>query len=127
MLSALDLARRIEAGEIAAAAVVDLCAEAIAGRESEIGAFVTYDLETARRAAATPAAASPSIALRGLPVGIKDIFDTVDFPTEYGSAIYAVNDLDGHLYTLDGNGRTVSRLSLGSPALPTNISGRAMT
>jgi Asp-tRNA(Asn)/Glu-tRNA(Gln) amidotransferase A subunit family amidase len=27
--------------------------------------------------------------LRGLPVGIKDIFDTTDFPTAYGSPIYA--------------------------------------
>src|SRR5439155_16477082 len=27
--------------------------------------------------------------LRGLPVGVKDIFDTADFPTEYGSSIYA--------------------------------------
>jgi Asp-tRNA(Asn)/Glu-tRNA(Gln) amidotransferase A subunit family amidase len=86
MLSAVDLARRIEAGEIDAAAVIDLCAEAIAAREGEIGAFVIYDLEAARRAAA---AVSINSALRGMPVGIKDIFDTVDFPTEYGSAIYA--------------------------------------
>jgi len=27
--------------------------------------------------------------LHGVPVGIKDIFDTADMPTEYGSAIYA--------------------------------------
>src|SRR5204863_7911600 len=27
--------------------------------------------------------------LRGLPVGIKDIFDTADLPTAYGSPIYA--------------------------------------
>ncbi len=27
--------------------------------------------------------------MRGLPVGLKDIFDTVDMPTEYGSPIYA--------------------------------------
>src|SRR6201999_1994647 len=26
--------------------------------------------------------------LRGLPVGLKDIFDTADMPTEYGSTIY---------------------------------------
>ena len=39
MLSALGLARRIEAGELNPAAVVDLCAEAIAAREAEIGAF----------------------------------------------------------------------------------------
>src|SRR5262249_58829306 len=29
--------------------------------------------------------------LRGLPVGVKDIFDTVDFPTEYGTPIYKGN------------------------------------
>jgi Asp-tRNA(Asn)/Glu-tRNA(Gln) amidotransferase A subunit family amidase len=86
MLSAIDLARRIEAGETDPAAVIDLCAEAIARRESEIGAFVTYDLAATRRAAS---AASKEAGLRGLPVGIKDIFDTADLPTEHGSDIYA--------------------------------------
>ena len=86
MLSALDLARRIEAGEIEAAAVIELCGEVIAAREAEIGAFVVYDLERARRAAAAAPSDAP---LRGLPVGIKDILDTVDMATEYGSAIYA--------------------------------------
>ena len=35
MLSALDLARRIEAGELTPAAVVDLCAQAIAAHETK--------------------------------------------------------------------------------------------
>ena len=87
MLSALDLARRIEAGELTPRAVVDMCAEAIAARDKEIGAFVVLDLVAARRAAENPKlAATP---LRGLPVGFKDIFDTADFPTQYGSPIYA--------------------------------------
>jgi Asp-tRNA(Asn)/Glu-tRNA(Gln) amidotransferase A subunit family amidase len=87
MLSALDLARRIEAGEITPRAVVDMCAEAIAARDKEVGAFVVLDLVAARQAADNPKlAATP---LRGLPVGFKDIFDTADFPTQYGSPIYA--------------------------------------
>ena len=87
MLSALDLARRIEAGELTPRAVVDMCAEAIAARDKEIGAFVVLDLVAARRAAENPKlAATP---LRGLSVGFKDIFDTADFPTQYGSPIYA--------------------------------------
>ena len=87
MLSALDLARRIEAGEITPRAVIDMCAEAIAARDKEVGAFVVLDLVAARRAAENPKlAATP---LRGLPVGFKDIFDTADFPTQYGSPIYA--------------------------------------
>jgi Asp-tRNA(Asn)/Glu-tRNA(Gln) amidotransferase A subunit family amidase len=87
MLSALDLARRIEAGELTPRAVVDMCAEAIAARDKEVGAFVVLDLVAARQAAENPKL--PSTPLRGLPVGFKDIFDTADFPTQYGSPIYA--------------------------------------
>src|SRR5258708_29970904 len=80
MLSALDLARRIEAGELTPRAVVDMCAEAIAAREKEVGAFVALDLVAARRAADNPKlAATP---LRGLPVGFKDIFCTADLPPQ---------------------------------------------
>jgi Asp-tRNA(Asn)/Glu-tRNA(Gln) amidotransferase A subunit family amidase len=86
MLSALDLARRIEAGELTPRAVVALCAQAIAAREKEIGAFAALDLDAARRAAEEPRLAS--MPLRGLPVVFKDIFDTADFPTQYGSPIY---------------------------------------
>jgi Asp-tRNA(Asn)/Glu-tRNA(Gln) amidotransferase A subunit family amidase len=87
MLSALDLARRIEAGELRPSAVVELCAAAIAACESEIGAFAAFDIAAARRSAERPDLAR--LPLRGLPVGIKDIFDTTQFPTAYGSAIYA--------------------------------------
>jgi Asp-tRNA(Asn)/Glu-tRNA(Gln) amidotransferase A subunit family amidase len=85
MLSALDLARRIEAGALTPRAVVEMCAEAIAAREGVIGAFTALDVEAARRTADSLA----SRPLHGLPVGIKDIFDTADFPTAYGSPIYA--------------------------------------
>src|SRR5271163_531636 len=87
MPSALDLARRVDAGALKPRAAVELCAEAIAAREADVGAFVALDLDAARRAAEEPRlAAAP---LHGLPVGFKDIFDTADFPTEYGSPIYA--------------------------------------
>jgi Asp-tRNA(Asn)/Glu-tRNA(Gln) amidotransferase A subunit family amidase len=87
MLSALDLARRIEAGALTPAAVVALCAEAIAEREPAIGAFTVLDIDGARRAAEADGLAQTP--LRGLPVGMKDIFDTADLPTGYGSPIYA--------------------------------------
>ena len=87
MLAALDLARRIEAGELKPRAVVELCADSIAAREKDVGAFVVLDLDAARRAAENPELASTP--LRGLPVGFKDIFDTADFPTQYGSPIYS--------------------------------------
>jgi Asp-tRNA(Asn)/Glu-tRNA(Gln) amidotransferase A subunit family amidase len=87
MLSALDLAHRIETGELTPRAVVELCAKAIAAHEKDIGAFATLDLAGARRAADDPRLSV--LPLRGLPVGFKDIFDTADLPTQYGSPVYA--------------------------------------
>jgi Asp-tRNA(Asn)/Glu-tRNA(Gln) amidotransferase A subunit family amidase len=88
MLSALDLVRRIEADTLTAASVLDLCAEAIDAREAEIGAFTALDFERAKRDIQNVALAG---ALRGLPVGMKDIFETASFPTEFGSPIYKGN------------------------------------
>jgi Asp-tRNA(Asn)/Glu-tRNA(Gln) amidotransferase A subunit family amidase len=87
MLSTLDLVRRLESGELKPRAAIDLCAQAIDARENDVGAFVVLDLEAARRAADNPQLAQTP--LRGLPVGFKDIFDTADLPTQYGSPIYA--------------------------------------
>jgi|SRR5690242_1863805 len=87
MLSALDLARRLDANELTPRGAVELCAEAIAAHEKDIGAFATLDLAGARRAADDPRLSS--LPLHGLPVGFKDIFDTADLPTQYGSPVYA--------------------------------------
>ena len=89
MLSALDFARRLESGELKPAQAIEICAEAIAKREAEVGAFVTLDLDGARKAALSEALKSKP--LRGMPVALKDIFDTHDMPTEYGSKLYAGN------------------------------------
>src|SRR5205823_8006195 len=74
-------------GALTPPAVVDLCAQAIAAREAKIGAFAALDIAAARRDAER--LELPHSPLRGLPVGIKDIFDTADFPTTYGSPVYA--------------------------------------
>jgi Asp-tRNA(Asn)/Glu-tRNA(Gln) amidotransferase A subunit family amidase len=87
MLKALELIGRLEAGEISPSQVIDMCAEAIAKREAEVGAFVTLDLDGARKAAQIEGLMGKP--LRGLPVAFKDVFDTADLPTEYGSPIYA--------------------------------------
>jgi len=91
MLSALELAGRIDAGTLTPRDVVEMCAAAIAERETVVGAFVTFDVDAARGMAADAAQRLVAAPLRGLPVGVKDIFDTFDFPTEYGSPIYAGN------------------------------------
>jgi Asp-tRNA(Asn)/Glu-tRNA(Gln) amidotransferase A subunit family amidase len=87
-LSALDLARRVEAGELTPEGIVEECAAAIAAREDEVGAFTHLDIDAARKRARTDAARLRALPLRGLPVGMKDIYDTFDMPTEYGSAAY---------------------------------------
>ena len=103
-LSALDLARRVEAGELTPEAVVDLCAAAIAAREDEVGAFTHLDLDGARAHARKNAERARAAPLRGLPVGMKDIYDTADMPTEYGSAAYK-----GHRPPRDASAVTMLR------------------
>jgi Asp-tRNA(Asn)/Glu-tRNA(Gln) amidotransferase A subunit family amidase len=85
MLSALKLVRQIETGALTPRALIDRCADAISKREAEIGAFVALDIEAARKRAEH----LQTLPLRGLPIGVKDIYDTADLPTQYGSSIYA--------------------------------------
>jgi Asp-tRNA(Asn)/Glu-tRNA(Gln) amidotransferase A subunit family amidase len=89
MLSALELARRLEIGEITATDAIELCAEAIAAGEARVDAFTILDLDRARAAASE--AGLKDRALHGLPVALKDVFDTFDMPTEYGSQSYPDN------------------------------------
>jgi Asp-tRNA(Asn)/Glu-tRNA(Gln) amidotransferase A subunit family amidase len=102
MLSALDLARRIEARDLTPRAVVELCAKAIDAGEKEIGAFVALDVAGARRAADDARLAA--LPLRGLPVAFKDIFATADLPTQYGSPVYA-----GHRPAADASAVVLTR------------------
>ena len=86
MLRALDLAEAIDSGDITPSTVLAMASEAIGEREKEVGAFAHLDLG---KAALTVASRDlSSTALTGLPIGIKDIFETADMPTSYGSKIY---------------------------------------
>lgn len=85
MMRALDLAEAIEAGDLTPATVLELALEAIGEREKEIRAFAHLDIDRARMAAR---ACAGTDGLFGLPVGFKDIIDTADLPTEFGSPIY---------------------------------------
>jgi Asp-tRNA(Asn)/Glu-tRNA(Gln) amidotransferase A subunit family amidase len=79
MISLAELQRRIDAGDLSADAAIAQSLEATRAHETSIGAFVCHD-PNARAQGAGP--------LRGIAVGIKDIMDTADFPTEMGSPIY---------------------------------------
>jgi len=70
---------------------VEAALAAIQKRDGELHAWQAVDADFARRQArALDASASGTRRgpLFGIPVGVKDIFDTADLPTEYGSPIY---------------------------------------
>ena len=81
-------ARRIAAGEITSEALVAACLARIAARESEVGAWIHLDPAAALEQARKADAAAARGALHGVPIGIKDLIDTADMPTAYGSPIY---------------------------------------
>ena len=60
--------------------------------EPQIGAFVSLNLDSARaaadRATARWRAGTPLSSIDGMPVGIKDIIETIDMPTEMGSPLW---------------------------------------
>ncbi len=91
LLSASDAAARIAAGEITSEAVVADCLARIRARDPAIGAWAYVDpdraVEQARLLDRTPRLGP----LHGIPVGVKDVLDTRDMPTGYGSAIYKDN------------------------------------
>ncbi len=88
-LSAAEIARRVAAHEVTAEAVVADCLERIAAREPLVRAFAHVDSELALRAARALDRGPIRGPLHGVPIGIKDVIDTADQPTEMGSPIYA--------------------------------------
>jgi Asp-tRNA(Asn)/Glu-tRNA(Gln) amidotransferase A subunit family amidase len=84
-MTATEAARRIAAGTLRAEALIEICLDRIAACEGELRAFSHIDPDQARQAAA---AARPG-PLHGIPVGVKDVLDTADMPTEYNSPIWA--------------------------------------
>src|SRR5712692_5816373 len=87
-LSATELARRVEEGGLTAEAVVQSCLGRIAEREGVVRAWAHLDPAQALAAARDCDRSGRRGILRGVPFGIKDIFDTADMPSGYGSPIY---------------------------------------
>lgn len=86
--SACALAARLRERSLSALEVTEACLERIFAREPEIHAWAALDAEHARRQARALDAAPVTGPLHGLPIGVKDVMDTADLPTEYGSPIY---------------------------------------
>ena len=86
-LDATEAAARLAGGSVTSRDLVSSCLDRIALRDGEIGAWAHLEPAHALGQACMSDAAGRG-PLRGIPVGIKDIFDTADLPTEYGSPIH---------------------------------------
>lgn len=91
--SAVELAAQVREGAKTSRELVEACLERIAEFEPEVGAWAhldpDYALEQADRLDEQKSRGLPLGPLHGLPVGVKDIIDTADFPTEYGTPLHA--------------------------------------
>jgi Asp-tRNA(Asn)/Glu-tRNA(Gln) amidotransferase A subunit family amidase len=81
-----------KAGNDTPSAFLERCLETFDAVEPEVLAFVHCDRAAAREAATRSTArwreGKPLSSIDGMPVGVKDIIETRDFPTEMGSALY---------------------------------------
>ena len=87
-LTAREIAREIAAGGLRSEDAVAACLERIAAREPTVGAWHYLDREAALAASRQRDAAPPMGPLHGVPIAVKDLIDTADMPTGYGSSIY---------------------------------------
>ena len=88
-LTGVEAAQAIAAGTITSEALVTACLERISAREASVGAWEYLDPEAALAQARVRDRSPVQGPLHGVPVGIKDLIDTADMPTCYGSPIYA--------------------------------------
>ena len=95
-LGACEAARRIARAELSSEALTRACLERIAERDAVVGAWQYLDPDAALAEARARDRAPSRHPLHGMPIGIKDIFDTADMPTCYGSPTY-----EGHRPSVD--------------------------
>ncbi len=92
-LSAVSAAAAIRSGEFTSEELVQACLDRVAEIEEGVQAWAhldpEYALEQARAADEAHRAGMTQGPLHGVPVGVKDIFDTKDMPTEDGTVLHA--------------------------------------
>jgi len=93
LLPATEAASRLRDGRLTAVALLEATLSVIAEREPVVRAFAWLDADGARQAAARSDAARraghPGGPLAGLTLGVKDVLDTADLPSQYGSPIWS--------------------------------------
>jgi Asp-tRNA(Asn)/Glu-tRNA(Gln) amidotransferase A subunit family amidase len=94
-LTALEAAAEIAAGRLTSEGLVHALLERIEARDDAVKAWVHLEPEQVLAEARARDAERPRSLLHGIPVGVKDILDTHDYPTECGSPIYQGNQPSG--------------------------------
>jgi Asp-tRNA(Asn)/Glu-tRNA(Gln) amidotransferase A subunit family amidase len=87
-LPAAEAVARLRRRELAAEALVRACLDRIAAEDGRLGAFEHLDPAAALAAARRIDALARPPPLAGLPVAVKDVFDTADLPTECGTEVF---------------------------------------
>jgi Asp-tRNA(Asn)/Glu-tRNA(Gln) amidotransferase A subunit family amidase len=87
-LTATEAAELIATRKISSEELTRACLARIRDREPAVQAWVALDEDLAIAAAKAADAVKPASPLHGIPFGVKDIIDTGDLPTEYGSIIF---------------------------------------
>jgi len=83
-LTASDAIRLMRDGALSPEALTEACLERISQRDPVVHAMAFSDPGLVRSAVRN----APPGRLHGLPVGVKDVLDTADFPSEYNSPIW---------------------------------------
>ena len=87
-LSAAELAQRLDAGVVTAEAIVRAHLERIDQRDAQVLAWSHLARDAALARARVLDRGPRQGLLHGIPMGVKDIIDSADQPTTYGSPIY---------------------------------------
>ncbi len=90
-LTACEIAQGVTSGAFSATDVVGACLDHIERRDRQIRAWAFLDPDLALAQARAVDASGEKGPLAGVPLGIKDIIDTFDMPTDMGSPIYRNN------------------------------------
>jgi Asp-tRNA(Asn)/Glu-tRNA(Gln) amidotransferase A subunit family amidase len=92
-LSASDAARAIRDGAISSEQLVEACLARVREADGAVQAWAHLDpehaLAQARARDRDRSEGQPTGPLHGVPVGLKDIIDTLDYPTEDGTVLHA--------------------------------------
>jgi Asp-tRNA(Asn)/Glu-tRNA(Gln) amidotransferase A subunit family amidase len=88
-LDAHEAVRRMRERTLTSEVLVNACLDRIDAREPDVAAWQYLAREQATAHAREADRTPPRGALHGVPIAVKDVFDTFDMPTSLGSPIYA--------------------------------------